>query len=248
MIADLSDSPYEEKLTLPSMDSNVQSLFSLTVHRFSDIAFVTYHELDDKGNLLPGKIVDAKTALSTFSATVEQNSDSGWVSNRVLFNSDERLIWSRPASRSTLWFRGSRQAEGLSVIYPRLIFCLNRNTKRLYCFAASRSTPNKDTQLYVAPVMNVYNDGSLCQGTATLPADLSGASDELIAECENTLFNSQFTHVNNPLTFKSEKDVSTAEHINRWRRLEKENRAPTTKELTKLPYTIKDLAQAGVGQ
>ncbi|MBT42548.1 MAG: hypothetical protein CMF12_08495 [Idiomarina sp.] len=248
MIADLSDSYIASELTLPSVANDVKSLYSLTVHRFSDEAFITYHEHDKDGNLLPGKIVEAKSAVDALSKTIEQPVENGWISNRVLFDSPDKLIWSRPSGASTLWFRGGRDAEGVHVIYPRLVFCLNRKTKKLYCFAAAKKAPTKDTRLYVAPVMNVYQDGSLCQGTATLPSNLAGASDELLTACENTLFDSQFTHVNNPFTFKNTqgKDVSTAEHMNRWRTLSKENRAPTTKELTKLPFTIKELAQRGV--
>jgi hypothetical protein len=76
--------------------------------------------------------------------------------------------------------------------------------------------------------MNIDESGSLCLGTASMPARITPLSMD---ECESALIDSQFTHTNHNRTIKGIKKDS--DHVTFWKSLEDRN-APkrvTTKNL-----------------
>jgi PRTRC genetic system protein B len=246
MLLDPNDTYLKTEPEFAVDDLQVKPKFGVVVHGFGDSSITTYHGFDESEAMLPGKIVELSEVISALSEADESNSRSvnGWVSERVLFNSPKTLVWYKPKHKSVLWFRGNGKASSVAVTYPALVFVVDRTAKRMSVFACpSNSRPTPETRLYHAPVMNVYSNGSLCQGTAPLPADLDGCSEALLTACEDTLLSSYFTHVNHPNTFKHNKDVSTAAHMKMWNKLAAEGRAPKMSELVKTPNTLTSLTQ-----
>ena len=99
-------------------------------------------------------------------------------------------------------------------------FCLEKDKQGepngLIVFALpSNQRPNENTHLYHAPLMNIYSNGVVCQGNATLPKKIISIA-ECMNDVEKTVLASNFTHVNLEKTLNAKEVVTTQNLLAFW--------------------------------
>ncbi len=135
----------------------------------------------------------------------------GWISQEVLYLDDQCIVWTRrPGSRAVFFTEGAGVGVTRGNIqHPRLVFAVTPSawyvaavpqvvrSKTTFAVPAIDRTgrPLPESPLAHAPYFNVYDNGAICTGNATLPSRL--ALDTLQG-FEDAFFDSKFTHSNNP--------------------------------------------------
>lgn len=216
--------------------------FAVCIHSNGHDVIATGHDVLRNGSLGAGKIISLDDLNRVVAShTGQQQTSIQWTNPSVLLDTDALLVWSIAPQKRTLWFRID-ETQSVDVIIPRTIFVVSRKTRSMAVFAAPSKKPTPDTNLYHAPYMNVGNQGALCQGTAQIPADVSVTTDELLKGCEDALFDSLFTHKNHDGTWRTQKGkgISNPQHIARWKKVAKENRAPRMSELNSTGITLRE--------
>jgi PRTRC genetic system protein B len=91
----------------------------------------------------------------------------------VLCRTQDVICWWTPAGKRTLFFGDGCKLEDLSgedFPVPALVWRLELKDHRLFLRAlAEDQRPDAGTKLYVAPFLNVYPQGLVCQGTMRRP-------------------------------------------------------------------------------
>ncbi|PTB98977.1 hypothetical protein C9975_10060, partial [Thalassospira xiamenensis] len=191
----------------PEKSSPFKPVMALCLHSNGSDYITTTHKTNNNGDMGVGRVVEIADAISLMqqkSGMSEQR--SGWNISRVIYDSPNVLAWSLAPQKQKLWF-SVRGRIAVDAIIPKTIFVLRRSPSRsdLHVFACANSSVGKDTKLYHAPYMNVNSMGHLCQGSATLPVHTLHTDETLLKGCEETLFDSVFTHQNHALTWKPKK-------------------------------------------
>lgn len=215
--------------------------YAVCIHSNGHDVIATGHEPLGDSTLGAGKVMSLDD-LSRVIASHTGQTQTGvqWANPSVLLDTDKLLVWSAAPQKRTLWFRVG-ETQAVDAIIPRTIFVVSRKTRSMSVFAAPAKKPTPDTNLYHSPYMNVGSSGQLCQGTARIPDDVSVTTDELLKGCEDALFDSLFTHKNHDGTWKTKKgeSISNPQHIARWKKVAKENRAPRMSELNSVGITLR---------
>ena len=124
---------------------------------------------------------------------------SGILPSNVLSIGDDHIMWWSPPSRRTYFFNtrqddtsinvGKRSGEALT---PSLIFVVCRDRMSVFAVKGNQR-PDADTPIFHAPLMNVYEDGTLCMGSMSRP---NSTLAESISQWENGFWDSAFSHPN----------------------------------------------------
>lgn len=229
--------------------SVVRPGFAVVFHQDSHsnaIVCATRHKIDPDNNTMSiGTVVSASQIAKTFSElTIEKsNKTFNCIPENVIFDSDQLLVWYKRRFVDTMWFRIGNKPQHLIVEWPPILFAACKNRHAMYVFALGKNTrPNEDSVLYNAPFMNINDRGLLCQGTAHLPHEISVGC---LAECEATLLDSQFTHVNHEYTFSH--PTNSNSHFKFWkskaRNRKQEPIRLSTKELSLAGMTLQNFLQ-----
>ena len=142
------------------------------------------------GDGVPVSPADLLNELMT-DRTCSTSSVSLLPGNLLQVRGPTRFAWYTKAHERPMWFR-QREGRPLRVRWPALLWHLD--DKRLFVYAlASNRRPTSTSRVYHAPLMNIADNGLVCLGTATLPADLGWHN---LAGIESCIFDSYFTHVN----------------------------------------------------
>lgn len=106
----------------------------------------------------------------------------------------------------------------LSVPWPRLLIIANSSGKLAVAALKGRGRLSVKTKLYHAPLMNISLNGAVCTGSASLP---NGCNVDDMAAWESVMFDTAFSHVNNPSTLllESKNGVDTKAHFKFWQSL-----------------------------
>jgi PRTRC genetic system protein B len=139
----------------------------------------------------------------------------------VVSISETHIAWTVPAQvRPMLFNITGMPMKKLDVPWPRLLMVANRNGKLAVAALKTSGRVNGKTKLYQAPLMNVYANGNVCTGSAILP-DECGLDQ--IKAWESVMFDSAFSHVNNPSTLSLDRDkaVDNKTHYRFWLSLSK---------------------------
>lgn len=246
MFAAKNSDDYIKQITNIEEMGGMKGHFAIVVNQYDSSTYLTYHEIDAGNKIKDGKFIDISQAIKGLTSLDDTpfESESYWNDSDVLYSSDRQLIWYVPAKKRTLWFTAHDGKFSVKAHTPSFVFVLNRQHRGLRVFCSkSKSRPTPQTKLYNAPLMNISLNGALCLGSATLPDNLQSDSKQLRNACESVLFDTNFSHINNPKTFKSKKEVSTKAHVSFWKKLEKENRQPKAAELVLSSVSFKSLTQ-----
>lgn len=160
-----------------------------------------YHEyniLND--SLSAGKPLSVETAKALFNfvnniENINYYSFTGIIPKNVLtYKTDEKyIVWETPAEIKNIIYKEGLPVSSGEYYIPRLIWKLVGN--KLSIWAIKEDIKSEKDKLYNAPFFNIYNDGSICMGSAKF---LEGSFDyaKIIKKAENGFWNSTFTHTN----------------------------------------------------
>jgi len=184
---------------------------------------ITYHPLDDDTGgtrILPGRpltVADARALLETLLG--ERTSDLRWTPPNLLASGDAALVWSVPGRVRPMCFRGKEDGPlRLDVPWPTLVFAATDGAIRLAAIK-SRGRPTARTPLFHAPLWNVYADGRVCLGSASVP-HLDGI--DAVPGYERAIFDTLFSHGNfrGNLAYRQDRgETSDRDHLRFWRAL-----------------------------
>ena len=124
---------------------------------------------------------------------------SGILPSNVLSVGGDHIMWWSPPSRRTYFFNTRQDATGHNVgnrcgeaLTPSLIFVVYRGSMSVFA-VKGKTRPDADTPIFHAPLMNVYEDGTLCMGSMSKP---NSTLAESISKWEQGFWDSAFSHPN----------------------------------------------------
>lgn len=166
---------------------------------------ITKHKVLKDKTLGAGRCVSIKSVANMSGAS--KVDDFMVMPSHLLVSNSKCMVWVCKSKKRKMWFK-IRKQFCLDVTYPNLIFIYNKNNKSLKIGAVGKSNNiDLDTKIYKAPLMNINDELSLCQGSAVLPRRYD---NEFISKAEATLFESNFSHVNSR---KVAKNIGSTESL-----------------------------------
>lgn len=202
-------------------------VLAFVVHSDGSQSLVSQHEMDDSGALKQGVLASPYQLAQAANQCIQSEGRGDAVQKpqiqpeNVLYESADTLVWYVPAQVRSMWFRiGKKRVERLMVPWPSLLFKAKKDDPALQVFALRyKRRPQSDDPLYFPPLMNIYRDGRVCQGTAKLPEE---RSVKTLSEMESSIFDTYFTHLNHSEVIKGIN--GTDEAFRYWEELSKERK------------------------
>lgn len=167
----------------------VQGQFFATVHPVR-------HAADGSASIAPGVPATKAAVLAALRHLIDERLAPSILPAHVLARGADHLVWYRPASKRTLWFRceelgGERSAV---VPIPAVLWMAHPLSNECSVFALrSDDRPDSDTELYQAPFYNVWDTGRVCVGNVGMPTGIDALDP---AKWEEAFFSSWFSHSN----------------------------------------------------
>ena len=213
------------KATIESSLTSVTSanaITALVLHQKGEQTLVTQHDINKNDELGLGRLVSFESAARVFDKTKSNQlkMSVNIIPENVIIEDMNILAWVAKSKEKTMWFRSYSMIKQYKVTWCNLLFVVNKKTRSLYVFSiASKSRPTLKTKIYHAPLMNIDENGLVCQGSAYLPKKLS---IDTISEIEATIYDSQFTHLNTRnITGKNDIYTDNDAHLNFYKQKEK---------------------------
>jgi PRTRC genetic system protein B len=173
-----------------------------------EINYITKHEAQQVGTaeapneqIMPGTPVTSEGLIAMFeqlTKTYSLNTDI--LPENVLSISGEHMVWWLPEGKRRVFFHCAELGQRWGYLpHPPLLFLVVKES--WYVFALPKNErPTGETALCHAPYFNVYDNHSICVGSANIPRK---ASVSAIPEWEAAFFDSEFTHPNGSITKSS---------------------------------------------
>lgn len=112
---------------------------------------------------------------------------------RTLAKGDGYHLWWLPPANRQVWFNTDEIGKRNGVTpHPGLVFMLSGKDWSVYA-VKGKDRPGADTDLYLAPYLNVWEGGGICAGSASTPKGKAANQPEA---WEAPFFESEFTHTN----------------------------------------------------
>lgn len=244
----LNNSGFSPKQPTPKF--SLQSVMAISFSTLLDGSCVVARHDVTNNKMGTGNPIDPIDAVHLIDKLVERKEvTSGWVDNRVLYETDNVLVWYRKADTkpTSLWFRtGDKAPVEVLAKLPTLIFKRLKQSSATFVYAcAGNGRPKQNQTMYQAPLFNTSVNGAFCLGCATVPVgDIE--NQVMIEGTENAIFDSLFTHSNQPNTFSHKKygqSISNQQHIKIWKALAKSNKRPMCADLEPMECTLLDLTK-----
>lgn len=206
-----------------SEPEKIRSVFAFLFFETQECVAVTRHSVSiaRKGPVIgPGQPV-AATDIGELAALLrgEAAGVSALLPENVLGYSGAHRVWFVPPARRPMWVRGDKPLR-LDVPWPGLVLAVHEQQLFVAAYRGP-GRPGAATPLYHAPLMNIYGDGRVCLGQASIP---NGCGEEDMRGWEAVVFETNFTHVNHERTLNlpaGKKGITTPTHIRFWRSLAK---------------------------
>jgi PRTRC genetic system protein B len=135
----------------------------------------------------------------------------------------------------------------LDVPWPRLLLIATASGRLGMAALRGVGRPRPASRVYHAPLMNVWEGGLVCTGSADLPGGC-GLADR--AAWEAVVTETAFSHVNQPKTLRLDGagEVTTPAHLKFWKALSKDGKADEFPHDRLMPMglTVADFIEAFV--
>ena len=105
------------------------------------------------------------------------------------------LMWYTPGQTRHLYFKECLTIASGEYPVPGLLWCASATHLRVFALGDNQR-PTGKTPLQYAPFFNVWADGRVCMGTASIHLKQTVSIPEFIAGWEDAFFNSYFSHLN----------------------------------------------------
>jgi len=236
------------KIEQQAMDNNPYPTQAIMVyHNKTGQVFLTLHEVSmtKTGPEIGAGSVMTRNSAHDFANFIINKEDkhSELLPPTVLAATHSLMVWYRETEVRRMWFKVGRKKVSYRVPWPRMIFIATSNGLSVYAIKG-RGRPHEDTLLYHAPLMNIYDNGSVCLGNASMPTDFSITS---ISDMESIIYDTLFSHTNHDFTLKlnGSEEIGNTEHIRFWRELHKHksDRFPN-KVLRRTGYTLGEMIES----
>jgi len=145
----------------------------------------------------PASIEEIKSIVTNITAV-----DQGYVKSPGLLpkcilalsiiGSDFKLVWWKRRAFQRMKFDEQLKLKNKNISVPAIIYVATRTELRVFCFI-KESAPNLKTKIMQAPYFNVFSDGRVCQGNATVKLPMTTSLEQIISEYEKFFWNSEFT-------------------------------------------------------
>jgi PRTRC genetic system protein B len=159
--------------------------------------YVTQHAarvVDERPMLMAGTPMTLENLATFAELAARRTSYRGFIHERAVYLAPNMLAWWLPACTRRVWFQsdtelGQRSGE---CNHPPLLFIVKKDVWSVFALRVNER-PKSGTKLYVAPYMNVWQNGRICVGNVDVPDSISG---DTLGAYEDAFFRSRFTHTN----------------------------------------------------
>lgn len=195
----------EKSISSFSSEEKKPDILSEAILFYGEIA--TFHKIDMVNNvpvIKPGRPltrIDIEKWISAIAPTPKLTE----IGDEILATNNNTLIWWTPPQIRQSWFnirnenlKNLKEKTSFPISYPGMIFIQNNNSTYVFAFKG-RKKPNFSTELFHAPVLNVYDSGSVCWGNIRPP---NRTDENLPEQVETWLFESWSTHTNSSNNIK----------------------------------------------
>lgn len=176
---------------------------AILVYGEQDDVYATVHPVnagESPPSLGPGIPASREAVAALARAFAEKTAASGYVPQSVVWFGMDLVAWWLPPATRTHYFSCRQEKKkvlgertGLAPA-PGLVFALARGRWFVYAVKGA-DRPEARTRLHNAPYFNVWANGEICTGDATMP---HSAQLDALAAIEDAFFRSRFTHPNMP--------------------------------------------------
>lgn len=161
------------------------------------------HMISPKGEFGVGELLSPMEALHELKLALPENKggklESQLIPENLLMDTGNTLAWHVPRRQAPIWVKRGK-SERLRVEWPAMILVVNKSRREFFAYAVGTNRrPTATTRLYKLPMFNVWKDGKVCQGTATIPAEITPHSADAV-RC--TLIDAIKTHTNDTALFR----------------------------------------------
>lgn len=136
----------------------------------------------------PGKPL-TETQIRAFIPQMKNSME--YIPENMIAMNDNCKVWFVPAAKASIFIR-SKKVEGLTVPLPSLLFSLTRQGAMKVFALKSNSRPNRDEKLWLLPLGNIYDDGSICLGST--PVEWSDSIEKLTKSFLSSTFSGTHYH------------------------------------------------------
>lgn len=182
-------------------DERLTTQYALLFHMHSaHLKALTFHTVSpgERGGttIMPGRILSPSDEMTVLKLLTRPATDSGLriIPEQALYCGDDHTLWWMPSFVGPMLLHlPGKEPESRLVKWPPLVLLAKDRTISLAALARSER-PDAGTQLYHAPIGNVYSTGEVCLGDCRPPE--SGAAEHL-DEWNTVVYDSAFSHSNN---------------------------------------------------
>lgn len=172
---------------------------ALIIYESGTSNIVTMHDIAKKEGerfaLQSGKTVEVKEVIASLEPhkESEERKQKGVWCDRLLYLSEQKMIWFRPAHKRQIIFTAPKlkHLTGKELTMPNTLFCASSKGRLSVFSYAGCYRPLVMSELYHAPYPNIYDNGSLCTGSVKFPDEIH-ADDYM--KWEDLFFESSFSH------------------------------------------------------
>jgi len=237
-VATVDDSHLEQMHAPSRLEASFALLFHTSDRKLSAL---TFHRIQQQRqgavSIQPGRIMtpaDEKRILDLLTRP-EHAQTLSILPESALHTGEDHALWWIPGSVRPMFLNtldhGRRQVEAH---WPNLVM-LATNRRLFLAAIADNTRPGQGTQLYHAPLGNVYASSELCLGDCRPPVN-SGVDS--ISDWNAIMFDSAFSHSNHPAAMAGGSDVMAF-----WQKKRKKPTPVPLKSMTPMRLTLAEWFQ-----
>jgi PRTRC genetic system protein B len=222
--------------------NDLQPIINFSLMRTPVGLLTLRHEFaeDENGHpyLQAGQTVSLGDVKNVVDALHGEGADGKFIAPDVFYVSSTMIGWRVPGRIRTLKFNVRGITFNITAPMPSMVIIANEN--RFIVCAVDDGAITPDMPCYYAPLMNFYDDGTMCQGSVKKP-DVSPLENQKV--WEDMIFDSYFSHISHQ-SLISGKDVSNESYIALLKSLSNKKRFPK-RSLKPMNMTIKEFVNRG---
>lgn len=190
----------DQNITMTEAFKKLEPKMVLVFYKAENTVYVETTELNEGKPLgfRPITIEDIKKILGNIEAAEKGLIEcKGLMPSNILFidivNGDFKIIWHRPASIKHLQFTSDLKCPNGRAKVPAMIYVATKTRLAVYALKDNKK-PKLKTKLFVAPYLNVYQDGSVCMGNAKINIPHISSYTEIMSLWEYLFWNTKFSN------------------------------------------------------
>ena len=140
-------------------------------------------------------LIDLKESVNTIDATHKKElCFKSIIPKNIVCFQNNNIIWTVNETKKHLYFDNDIKLNDGYYHLPKLLFAFINKT--LFVYAIKNGAIQENTELFNAPFLNVYQNGSICMGNVNTDISKFSYIEDAIQYLESAFFKSIFTHTN----------------------------------------------------